>query len=176
MTVPTVGVAAVGAKITADAWNDGVGALLSWIEDDRPITWVLQSGSQTVSHNTWTPITFAGEPIDRASMHSTSSNTSRINIGLSLGLYLVIGRIAWAGDSTGLRYSSLRVNGTEIDGTQSISPPGSSFVSVTTWGVATAASSGDYLELYGLQTSGGNLDTSVSGPFKSSLLAVRIGA
>lgn len=175
MPLPSWAAVTTGTKVTADILNRP-DELLQWLDEDRPITWLTQSASQSLTNNTQTAITFGGEIIDRAGMHSTTSNTARINIGLSLGRYLCFGQVCYAGNATGVRYATLRKNGTEVTGTVSIGSPSAGFVSVQTVGIVTATDAADYLEMYGLQNSGAALSTAVSGGFASSLGVVRIGS
>lgn len=176
MPLPVWTAVPAGSKITAEILGRP-DELLQWLDEDRPITWLTFAGTQSLTNNIYTAVGFTGEPIDRASMHSTTSNTSRINIGLSLGRYLCFGIVAYNGNATGTRNASLRKNGVEVTGASTIAPAGTTgFCSVQVVGLVTATDPADYVELYGMQNSGGSLGLAVSGGFTSSFGVVRIGS
>lgn len=178
-SLPNVPSRAVGDFTLASDWNAYVDNGMAWLDGGRPVVHITQaSGStQTLTTATYTAITFTTETIDRRSQHSTSSNTSRVTATADLGTYAVFGQVAFAGNTTGDRRAKLVTNGTtDIVGPFGIFPSGSAFGTSCCAGIWIPASSTDYIELYGYQSSGGNLATAASGAFTSSLMLWRLGS
>lgn len=81
---------------------------------------VYNSGTQTPTVTTWTPVTFDSEEWDTASYHSTSSNTSRI-VAPSTGKY----RFYFSTNAAALSTQwacAFRVNGTGTSASPATSP------------------------------------------------------
>jgi hypothetical protein len=115
-------------------------------------------GTQTIANNTNTAITFDSEFFDTDGFHSTSTNTSRITIpaGMS-GKYSVVSTaLTWDINGTGKRGLGIYKNGAALTSSLEIIPSGSIYVS-NALSVVIDLSAGDYIELYAIQTSGGNL-------------------
>jgi hypothetical protein len=125
-----------------------------------------KSGDQSISNNTNTAITFDTEDIDTDGFHSNVTNTSRVTIPTGKGgKYLVTLQTRFEANSTGRRLGQLYKNGA-IDTTFQFESVPSSSGAVTMGNsffmnlVAT-----DYIELFSLQTSGGNLNVTNTGVF-----------
>lgn len=117
----------------------------------------------TVTNVTYTKIILDTEDFDTDGFHSTASETQRMTIPTGLGgKYILIGNIGWTANGTGFRGVILYKNGV---------------LHVQEWmaavsGVQTHQSvntilnlvAGDYIDLYGYQSSGGDLAT-VGGHF-----------
>ena len=141
----------------------------------NPPTAVLTQTATTTSIPTglspWTSVAFsdtAGVMIDNYSGHSTGTNPSRYTVVVA-GWYTVSGAVCYAANATGVRGARCAKNGTAIQGT------GISITNVGA-GTATAVASaprdvrcavGDYLELQGVQNSGGALATSINADLDS---------
>lgn len=134
-----------------------------------------QTSAQTVSNNTWTVITLDVEDIDTNGAHSTVSNTSRFTCPTGYdGYYEVSGGVSWASNSTGQRWSRLLKNGTEIDGSGNNIDGNSSNQTLTdARTVIVSLAAGDYVELAGFQSSGGNLATYVAFGYVQSYMTVK---
>jgi hypothetical protein len=100
---------------------------------------------------------FDTEQYDSDGMHSTSSNTGRIT-ATTAGLYSVRFNLAFAANATGIRTASLRKNGTEV--TFARTPATSAGIAACGGAFDVYLAAGDYLELWGTQTSGGALASS----------------
>lgn len=61
---------------------------------------VYKSGTQAITKDAFTAVTFDSEDFDTSSMHDTSSNTSRITIP-STGFYLFGGSVHWTSGGDG---------------------------------------------------------------------------
>lgn len=181
-TVPSTATKAVNDPITAAWANNNVKTPIDWDFTGKPIFYAVQAVAQTGwTTSTFTAITFTTEVLDRGAQHSTSSNTSRVVIGGTLGYYRISGTFGAAGNSAAtLLRASIGLNGTRVaSGMSTISPGGvASAVSVTTPTVIVqATSSSDYIELFGYVTAAsGTLGTSVSADFGSSLTVEWIGS
>jgi hypothetical protein len=121
---------------------------------------IFNSTTQSLANSTWTAITMNSETYDTDGFHSTSTNTSRITIPTGLGgYYLAIGNLAFAANATSWRGIGIYKNGSEVVGAYT------DYAGGTTGTVQIISDimnlvAGDYIELYGRQNSGGNLNTS----------------
>lgn len=114
-------------------------------------------------NNTEKILNWDTEEYDPDGLHSTSTNTSRINIDTS-GTYCVTGVLAFAANSSGYRISGVKINGSTYKGEHRESPIASSGISTTIGlpGKTFLLAAGDYLEIYAQQDSGSNLNILVS--------------
>lgn len=130
----------------------------TWVQDGTatavPGTHALLEGTstQTITNNNPTLISLSVV----SSFEDMQVTTGRIT-ALSSGLYFVSGKVAYQA-GTGRRTSTIYKNGASITQTAVSSSAG-----VGTWRVATAAYpmplvAGDYIEIFGFQESGGDLD------------------
>lgn len=125
---------------------------------DAPRTRLRNSVDITLATAVDTAVTFNTEDFDVGGMHSTAVNTSRITIPAGgQGYYELGGNLRFATNATGTRRISMFVNGvTRI----------ALVVLPAVTGVATCIqcstfyqlAAGDYVELFALQDSGGNLN------------------
>ena len=178
-TVPTTITETVNKKIVASDWNTYVSGPVGFFTASRPIAYVYQNVAQSIPNaNVLTAITMDSETLDRDNQHSTSSLTSRVVIGGTLGWYRVTGTVCYATLATTpatSRRALIQFNGAPLGG-YSIIGAGQSLTGVTTTTIVQATASTDYVELYGAQDSAGALNTAVSGTFRSSLLVEWIGS
>jgi len=121
------------------------------------------SGAQTIANLTTTIVNWTAEDFDGASMHSTSSNTSRLNC-VKAGKYLASCLAHWASNNTGARQIGLKVNGTTIIESP-IYPNNGIGEDVNIHSDTLNMVVGDYLEMVVWQASGGNLDLTVGSFF-----------
>jgi hypothetical protein len=115
--------------------------------------------SQTLANNTFTALTLDTEITDSDGFHSTTTNTSRITIPTGKGgkylIYGVIGTIQ--SNATGLRFLRLYVNGAFADPQSRIAVDTEGRVQLSLTEIR-SLSAGDYIQLFGMQDSGGNLN------------------
>lgn len=121
---------------------------------------VYADTNQSVSNETLTAVNFNQEQFDTDGFHSNSTNNSRITIPSGKGgKYLLTGCIWWEG-GTGQRYLTIYKNGSDLAATNSLSQIAG--ISGKRGGVAFSQildlTAGDYIQLYALQGSGGNLN------------------
>lgn len=141
----------------ADWWNTEVRDSFSRLRHRPMVRAARGSGSaSSVSTGTWTTMTLPSESFDTDSMHSTSTNTSRITAQRK-GFYLAFAEAGFEGNTIGSRRVRWAVNGS---GTQTVatSPPisGDTFSMQSVLFAFLDAS--EYLELQLLQDSGGSLN------------------
>lgn len=180
-TIPSVTAWTAAQKITATKL-DAIHTFLDFTMSNKPLLYIVQGTAQTGwTSATFTSITFtAADIIDRDAQHSTSSNTSRVVIGNTLGWYKVSGLYVVASNTAStLVRAQLALNGAAIGGSTT------SLNATSTGGIlglptptilveATAAA--DYVEIQGYQTAGsGTIGTAVSGAFASSLTVEYVG-
>lgn len=133
-----------------------------------------QTSTQTLTTSVWTSLTYTVEDLDDdpdgTGGHSTSVNTSRFTARYT-GWYPVGGVAGFAANATGGRMTRWAINGTALNASCTLMP--SAGAGNSTHCAANAdrvfLTEGDYLELQGLQASGGNLATIATGEFASSM-------
>ena len=76
------------------------------------------SAAQSINNTTWTTLTFDSENFDSATMHSTSSNTSRITVPIA-GTYHIMAHIVFDVNGTGRRIVQVLKNGNTYSGNSS---------------------------------------------------------
>lgn len=164
-TVPVPRTWTAGETVTATIMNatTGVKGALDFILSP-PRCFVYQTATTNCpTSGTENVLLFDTEQYDTDTMHSTSSNTGRIT-ATTTGLYQVQYTITFAANATGYRTVSIRKNANAVAGagtllnvarTNAVSGVGT----IVTAAVDIPLTAGDYIELFGLQTSGGALAT-----------------
>lgn len=166
-TVPTMTTWATGNVPTASQFNTNIRNGFNWLLVPTPFAILRQSSAQTLTDSTATAITFGTEDVDRDGGHSTSVNPSRYT-AQTAGYYLPTGAVAFAANATGRRVSRWSVNGSAENATRIDLPASASSITIVPAAQKPIyLNVGDYLELFGTQTSGGNLDTYSGGEAQS---------
>jgi hypothetical protein len=156
-TVPAEMTAVAGAILTATQWNTNVRDAINFIITP-PFAIIKQSGSQSLTNNTWTTITFDTEEIDRDNMHSTTTNNSRAT-AQTAGYYQIDAIYAASSNATGGRATRLQVNGANVAGRSTAVMTASNFQTGVVVSGPVYLNVGDYVELQANQLSGGALST-----------------
>lgn len=130
---------------------------------------VSRASAQTISNNTVTPVTFTSEDFDNNGLVDLGANDDRITI-VTAGLYLLTGRFEWGLPTTNLRYSYIRVNGTDYV-LQRVSGASATENRYYYAVVHAVLAVNDYVQLVAKQDSGGSLDLT-AGVLGVSLQAV----
>jgi hypothetical protein len=180
-TVPSQSTVVVGGKITAAYGNDDIRDAINFLLD-QPHAFPYQSTGVVIPTGTATEtlMTFDAESWDSDVMHDNVTNPSRV-IAKTAGLYAVNFQVAFPANATGVRYAILRKNAAGASGAgtalafardQSASATGASYVSKS---LDVQMAANDYLEVFAIQTSGGNL-TSVTGISGTYCQMRRVGA
>lgn len=134
-----------------------------------PRCYAYQATLQSLTHNTWAAVTCDGEVYDivqsgDTAAHDLSTNNSRIYVRTS-GKYELSGQVQVASNATGYRAAQIRLNaaGSGVGGTFLAASYQGAISGVSTSvnviSVEAPLNAGDYIELFGLQNSGGALNT-----------------
>lgn len=124
----------------------------------------IRSTNQSLNNSSSTTIDFtAADEFDTDGFHDPSSNSTRITIPSGLdGVYLVLGHIQYAQNSTGVRINRILVNGSATNyrtTAAAFSTSTTAFVQV--YAILELAAT-NYVEMDGFQTSGGALNVSTA--------------
>ena len=120
-----------------------------------------KTSTQTIANVTWTAVTWDVEEFDTNGFIDLSSHNTRITIPED-GYYVVGGTIGFDANNTGLRLLTIRING---DSTDRHAYHTANAYGASAYGIVLSSStilqlsSGDYVEMFVYQDSGGNLDT-----------------
>lgn len=154
MTLPVPATVAVGDKETAALWNGQVRDPMTFWQNP-PRCSLYQTGATNMTTGVGAAMLFDTELYDTDGMHSTASLTSRITI-VTPGMYHVEGIIGFASNATGWRLLQLEKNGAVLTGTRLAAASGTTHIQQVSFDVPGLVA-GDYLELFGTQTSGSTL-------------------
>ena len=133
---------------------------------------VYNSANISINNNTETALTFDTERYDTDTIHSTSSNTSRLT-ATTAGKYIISGNVSIATNSSGSRALIIYLNGsTKIAQTHlQNNGAGNSDINIST--IYSLAAT-DYVELFAYQSSGGSLNVNATGNFSPEFMMSRI--
>lgn len=128
---------------------------------------IRQTASQTLSSTVWAPIAMDTTDYDPWGGHSNTTNNSRFTCQIA-ARYVILGALSMASSTAGaIRAATIALNGSR----NSIwgSGPGIGGGNFTNLLCARTAylNVGDYVELHGMQDSGGNLSTTPSANFQA---------
>lgn len=132
-----------------------------------PVANLRQTTLQTFTTSVAAAVAFNAEDsdddVDGIGGHDNATNNTRWTARYP-GLYLISGGITWVANATGLRLSWFRVNGIDINGTlvELTATGGGAVSAIPALTFQQFLAIGDYVELIGFQSSGGNLNTSVT--------------
>lgn len=132
--------------------------------------------AQSVANATTVAATFDTEAFDTDSYHSTSSNTSRFTIPSGKdGKYLLLGRVTYVANSSGVRQGRLLKNGNLIAVNTDTTPGSGGGQNIEVSGIYSAVA-GDYFEVAYWQNSGGSLNSEAGGEFYDAFFIQYLGA
>jgi hypothetical protein len=115
------------------------------------------TGAQTLTTATATFINFDAEVFDIGGYHDNVTNNSRFTVPADkAGYYLLVASINYASNASGARYVVFYKNGNSINYNVRTSGLSGAQMWVTNSGIAYGAV-GDYFQVEGFQSSGGNL-------------------
>jgi hypothetical protein len=129
-----------------------------------PAAMLRRTTTQSISTASWTAVAFTTEDLDTdvdgVGGHDSSSNPSRYTARYP-GWYLVGGGVCFAANTTGQRGTMWSVNGTFVNGSNSLlDATASQACGVPARAIQVRLDEGDYVELMCWQSSGGALNVS----------------
>lgn len=138
--------------------------------ENQPVFFGVQASAQTLATGSNAAITLDTGVVDTYGGHSNSTNNSRY-VAQIAGYYLMSGCVGYQTNASGFRQAQLRVNGSYFQGgTNEQAASSSSFaVTISSPLVIKYLNVNDYAEIWGWQTSGGNLNTTAFGDQACSL-------
>lgn len=145
--------------------------IITWatFKDNEPILRISQTSTQTLTTGVWTAITMDASVTDPTGMHSNVTNNSRAT-AVTAGWYWPAGVVAFAASATGTRGARFAVNGTTVQGSAQFLPPtAAGSLAVAAVSLPIFLNAGDYVEIQGVQNSGGNLATLSASDLDSTL-------
>lgn len=140
--------------------------------DGQPRASAYNNATQSITDSTLTALTLNSEDFDVGSLHSTSVNTSRMTLSATAGgVYIVVGQTTFAGNATGVRDLSLRLDGTTYVGSSRVTNLAAVQMTFGVSAILTLTNS-QYVELIAFQTSGGNLNAGDTARNTASALMI----
>lgn len=170
--MPTI----TGGEIGTPAWANQVRDNFSALAENRPRCMLRGGSNISIANNFIQAITFDTETSDPQTLHSMSSNTSRITVPTGWdGIWGVTANVEFAAATTGYRQLQIMANGTgnPIAGTRDLAP-NASFASVLHCSKFWPFTAGDWMEVFCYQNSGGALNVLADHYFSPEFTAVWI--
>ena len=136
--------------------------------------YVYKSTTQSLANDTQVAITFDSEVSDSDGYHDNTTNNTRLTVPAGLGgNYAVTGTINFIGNATGVRYVVVKKNGNIFYYTVINNAGTVECMFQATQVIPLDA--GDYVELFGIQTSGGSLNVNGGQTFYTNFSIALIG-
>jgi hypothetical protein len=137
---------------------------------------VYKSAQQSVSNATETASTFDTESFDTDGFHDNVTNNSRMTIPSGKdGKYLLLGRVTFVANTTGVRQGRLRKNGSLIAVNTDSTPGSGGGQNIEVSGIYSAIA-GDYFEVAYWQNSTGALNSENGGEYYDAFMIQYLGA
>lgn len=178
MAVPAISYVTAGARLLA-TYQNSIKDYLDYLLNP-PGCQVYRTVAGSLATATWSAgIGLDAEDFDRDGMHNPVTNNSRVTIQTA-GRYRITARHSWAASSTGTRTLMVRLNaaGSDSGGTELFRGTTAGSAVVYTSHDATSTvnlGSGDYIEYFAWQNSGGSLSYQVGSPRQCSLECILEG-
>ena len=132
-----------------------------------PLCVALATSTQSLVNGQFVPIALNSTTLDSTgSMHSNTLSNTRITVPMD-GIYLISGVVAFTtGSASGVRAIGLRVNGVDIPGSANTlnAAPAANVTDVSSPTCMVKMTAGQFVEMFGYQTSGGAFSTFASSP------------
>lgn len=162
----------VGDPITAALLNAQIRDALTFLLNPPLCELIQASTTTTLANSTWTSIAFAdsGSSIQADTYGGFSTGANTRYTAQVAGWYTVCGSISYNSSAVGARAAAIYKNGSPLLGHSQIATNAAAALTV----LATPTRDvflnvGDYIELKGWQSSGGNLTTFINGDQSSGL-------
>jgi hypothetical protein len=147
---------------------DEISALLN-----VPAARVYMSSSQIASASTVTKVTFDSERFDTDTMHSTSTNTSRLTCNTS-GIYNIMGSVMFTANASGLRQVDIYYNDSTIIGIKNTAPISGDHTYLDVQSIY-RLNTGDYVELRVYHDAGSSLALFSTSAYGTEFMMAKIG-
>ena len=121
-----------------------------------PLCRAYQSANTSIANNSTTTLSYNAENYDTDSMHSITTNTSRITI-VTAGVYAITAGITWDINATGIRVINLRINAATNIAFATQTNNGASNFTEQTVSTHYSLAAAEYVETTVYQNSGGAL-------------------
>jgi cell pole-organizing protein PopZ len=151
----------------AKTYDDAAGTLTLDVTGGGalPSVRVYRATAQAIATATETALLFDAERWDTDSMHSTASNTSRLT-ATTAGTYIISISVSFAGNTTGYRQVSVRLNGTDYIASDNRRPNASASDPVNvSISVVWKMDAGDYVEAMVSHTAGVSLNVTAGAKY-----------
>lgn len=145
------------------SWGDQIDTNLEFFAQPPSVSAYSAGNSGNLTNGAFVAIAMDAENWDTDAFHSTSSNNSRFTVPTGFGgKYLLTGMVSFSTSGAGVRALRVAVNGTHsaTAGHAYVTddaPPGAITCRMGLSCII-SLSAGDYVEVFGYQTSGGALD------------------
>jgi hypothetical protein len=120
------------------------------------------NANQSITTGTVTAINLQVEDFDTDGLHDNVTNNTRLTVQLT-GIYEIHANILWDTNATGGRHCIIRKNGVATDLLVSSIPGNGAFSPNSHISGFIQLTAGDYIEMFGFQDSGGNLNALAIG-------------
>lgn len=180
-TIPTISTFTAGAVLTAAQLNGIKSAIDFWALTPR--CYAYATGTITLTTATYTVVPLGAEVFDivqsgDSPSHDNTTNNSRIYARTS-GKYQISGQVTYAANATGARYIVIKKNaagaiGSGTDLYSKATAAASTSTSVDAATIEVDLTAGDYIEMFGYQSSGGNLNVNTSSGAADSFLRMAL--
>lgn len=168
-SVPITAVAA--AKLTATQWNASVRDNILFLANP-PACRVYRTTAQTIANSSNTALAFNSERYDTAAMHDNVTNNSRITIPTT-GIYHVGGGIEWS--ATGAYTQAVFIIKNAATFLAQITAESGAPLSRVNLSTTDKFNAGEFVELWVVQFSGGNLNINATGNVSPEFWATWVG-
>ena len=157
----------VGDVLTASEMNtyqrDNLLALVGANPIIVPSCRAYNDAAIAIPNNSSTALTFNSERWDTDTIHDTSTNPGRLTC-TTAGIYHIYGHLDIAGDATGYRSATIRLNGTTIIAAVTLDANGTDPVRISISTEYSLAAT-NYLEISLYQNSGGDLNVNATANY-----------
>jgi hypothetical protein len=131
----------------------------------QPSTYVTNSGTQSLTNNVPTAIAFNTETYDIGGCHDNAVNNTRLTVPTGGdGTYLMVGTVSYAANNAGLRAAFIILGGATGLASIVVNAVVGDITSVQAVALQ-QLTAGQYVELWGFQTSGGALNANAGCVF-----------
>ena len=160
-----------GQPWTSALFNAVVGQGLTFL-GSKPFFFGYQNTAQSFANVTTAAVTLDATAYDTYGGHSNTVNPSRY-VCQYAGIYHVLAQISWPINTTGYRVVEIYKNGTIVTPGTQLPAAGSGNWTVSSTGLYVPLAVGDYIEMYGQQSSGGALSPNTgAAPYHTFMQAI----